>query len=84
MFYDFVYLDNWDYIWILRSNDNILKQNLWLWNIKWDLIVYYNFKNKKVRLLKDIDFSISKIFRKDKKVEIEDEKWNIYELLNYR
>ncbi len=83
MFYDFIYLDNWDYIWILRNNDNILKQNLWLWNIKWNLIVYYDIKKKKVRLLKNIDFNISKIFRKDKKVEIEDEKWNIYELLNY-
>jgi len=83
MFYDFVYLNNWDYIWILRSSDNILKQNLWLWTIKWNLIVYYDLKNKKVRLLKSVWFYIAKIFKKGEKVEIEDNKWNIYELLNY-
>jgi len=80
--YDFVILDNWDYIWVLKDNLNSQKSNLWFTQ-KWDLIVYYSSKTKKARLLIAPDFDVSKIYKENNWIIIEDKTWNKYELLNY-
>jgi hypothetical protein len=81
--FDFVILDNWDYIWILKDDLETQKKNLWFWEQKWDIIVYYDTKTKKARLLKNPWFKISKIYLKNNWVYIENDNWDVFELLNY-
>jgi hypothetical protein len=81
--FDFVILDNWDYIWILKDDLETQKKTLWFWEQKWDIIVYYDTKTKKARLLKNPWFKISKIYLKNNWVYIENDNWDVFELLNY-
>jgi hypothetical protein len=81
--YDFVILKNWDYIWVLKDNLITQKKNLWFENEKWDILVYLNSKTKKARLLKNPWFNISKIYLKNNWVYVENDNWDIFEVLNY-
>ncbi len=81
--YDFIILDNWKYLWILKNNIIQQKKNLWLWNIPGDLLVEFDLKTKKVKLLKKLNFTVNKLYKKNLTIIIEDKKGNKYELINF-
>jgi hypothetical protein len=83
LLFDFVILPNWNYIWILNDSIITQKNNLWFENEKWDIIISYNLKDKKAKLLKNTWFNISKIYFKNNWVYVENDLQEKFEILNY-
>ena len=80
-FSDFI-INNWEYIWIIKSSDENIKNNFNYSDLYWDLVILYNPKKSIKRVLYKPNFEIKKILLENKQVIIvnnEDEKF----LLDY-
>lgn len=82
LFNDYIMLD-WDYIWLIKNNDISKKINLNFQNEDWDLIILYNPKLNKKRLIIKTKIKIKKILFENNKVILNDEKNNQYNLSNF-
>ncbi len=82
MFEDFVYRD-WNYIWVIKSDDLRRKKNL---NFDWEsgtLVVLQNPQTKEKRVLLKPQFEVGKILIKNDKVVLEDSEGKEFSLENY-
>lgn len=64
LFSDFVYLNDWSYIWVINSDEKEKKENYSLSSNK-NLIIKYNPKTKEMNIFKEVDFKIQKIILKN-------------------
>jgi len=77
------YVKKWDYyIWVIKEDDFVRKNNFWFTNNKLNLVVLYNIKNKKVRIIDSFWSKITKIYLENNKVFIELWSDKKYELKN--
>lgn len=81
IFSDFI-RNNWDYIWIIKSEDKEIKNNFNYSEQNWDLIILYNPKKSIKRILYKPDFRIKNIYLENKKIIITDSNEKKY-LLDY-
>lgn len=77
-FKDFISLDDNSYIWVIYSDEIDKKKNLWLNNYSKSIIVKYDFEDKKYKVLKEIDFVVSKIIRENDVIYLYDNDENKY------
>lgn len=82
IFSDFIKIDN-NYIWIINFDDISRKKNFWFENIDWNLIISYDIKTKKSYILKNTLNNIEKIYLDNKKLYIENNLWENFELTWY-
>ena len=82
LFEDFVYI-NWNYIWVVKSDDSRRKKNLNFDSESGTLIVLQNPKTKEKRILLKPQFELAKILIKDEKVVLEDNQGKEFSLENY-
>lgn len=68
LFKDFVYYDKDNYLWVIFKNELQKKKNYNLDKDANNLIVKYNFKNKDLKILEDVDINIAKIVIEDKDI----------------
>ena len=66
LFSDFVKLDDNQILWIIKNNDTLRKKSFFLEDKKWDLLVKYDLKTKKIYLLKKLWINKNiKIYKKN-------------------
>lgn len=82
IFNDFVFY-NWLVIWIIKNDEEIIKNNFWFDNENDNLIVYFNQETKDKMILLKTSENINKIYNSDDKIYFLDEENNEYLLENY-
>lgn len=70
-FWDFI-INNWEYIWIIKSEDKFIKNNFNYSEENWDLIVLYNPKKSIKRILYKPNFEIKNIYLEKNKIIVTD------------
>ena len=79
LFWDFIIV--WDnYIWIINNDDEIRKKNFDLEDKNWNFIILYNKLTKNKKIIYTFDNKIIKVYKKENKIFIEDEKSNKFEI----
>ena len=82
IFSDFVSI-NENYIWIVNNNEKVRKTNLGIKDKFWNLIVYYNSDDKTKFVLENLTNEIEKIYFEEKKLFIENNLWEKFEIIWY-
>lgn len=82
LFKDFLVYDNENYLWIIYDNETKKKKNYNLQNFSWNLIVKYNYKTKKIKVLKDTSIIIEKLVFENDKIYIYNSSWDKYLVYN--
>lgn len=82
-FSDFIFLDNFSYIALIKSTDSTRKKNLWFENKSWNLIVYFNDKTWEKRIVKETSIQIEKLLYTESNVVFEDINGDRYKLENF-
>lgn len=80
-FDDFVNFNDW-YIWIIKSNDNIRLNNLWINANNKNIILYYNPYTKEKKVLYSTSLDYDKFYMKDNKFYLERGEQEFYILDN--
>lgn len=82
LFKDFIYYDNEHYLWIIFLSETEKKNNYNLSDLSGNLIVKYNFKTKKIKVLETTHINITKIILENNKVYFYDSWDNKYQVKN--
>lgn len=80
-FHDFVYFHE-GYLWIIFSQDEQRRKNLWLKNLSKNVVYYYNPTTKEKKKVYETSVDIQKIFQEGKRVFVVDREGNQYEIKN--
>lgn len=80
-FEDFVFYND-SYIWIIKKDDDIRINNLWLWNLTKNSIYFYNPNTKEKNSLYETDLILEKIYYQNWEIFFKDSKKDIYKLEN--
>ncbi len=82
LFKDFLIYDNENYLWIIYDDEKEKKKNYNLTDFSWNLIVKYNYKTKKIKVLKDTSIIIEKLIFENDKIYIYNSSWEKYLIYN--
>lgn len=79
---DFIFYED-NLIWLINSEENMIKNNLWLSEYRDNLIISFNQNTKEKKVILETDKNLNKIYMKETKIYFEDIENNIFELENY-
>lgn len=82
LFNDFIFYED-SVIWLIKSEEDTIKNNFWFSEFNDNLIISYNQSTKEKKVILNSEIELNKIYLKENKIYFEDIEGNIFELENY-